>query len=179
LRVCFFGNGIGGTLDHTFDGSLPEVPSVLLRLRGPVPEAVRSVFGSKGAFGESWRSSLEAWSRRLVALYSMPDVSERVIPSYEQSSGKSFNATTSWQSGVILGPMVNTVHRLPASTERIRGKASNVVLEVVSNQLRVRVREVGADETDLHPDGGPEAAADVSIWRAISRGLGVLREKWV
>lgn len=38
----------------------------------------------------------------------------------------------------------------------------------------LRVREIGADEADLHLGGGPEAAADVSIWRAISRGFSVL-----
>ena len=40
-------------------------------------------------------------------------------------------------------------------------------LEAAGHEV-LRVREVGADEADLHFGGGPEAAADVGIWRVIS-----------
>ena len=38
----------------------------------------------------------------------------------------------------------------------------------------LRVREIGADEADLHLGGGPEATGNISIWRAISKGFRVL-----
>lgn len=38
----------------------------------------------------------------------------------------------------------------------------------------LRVWEIGADEADLHLRGGPKAAANVSIWRTISRGFSLL-----
>ena len=37
----------------------------------------------------------------------------------------------------------------------------------------LRMREIGADEADLHFGGGPEATGDISVCRAISKGLRV------
>ena len=48
-----------------------------------------------------------------------------------------------------------------------------------ANREAARVWKVGADEADLYLGCGPEAAADVSIWRAISTSLDVSREKRV
>lgn len=39
--------------------------------------------------------------------------------------------------------------------------------------------EVGADEAELHFRGGPESAADISIWRVISGSFSLLRKRKV
>lgn len=45
-----------------------------------------------------------------------------------------------------------------------------------AGQEVLRVWEVGADEAELHFYGGPESAADISIWRVISRGFSWLKK---
>ena len=51
-------------------------------------------------------------------------------------------------------------------------------LEAAHHEV-LSVREVGADESELHLGDRPESAADVSIWKAINRTSGVFREKRV
>lgn len=51
-------------------------------------------------------------------------------------------------------------------------------LEATDHKV-LRMREIGADEADLHLNGGPETAGYVRIWRVINICLCVLREKRV
>ena len=52
------------------------------------------------------------------------------------------------------------------------------LLEAAHHEV-LSVREVGADESELHLCDRPESGSDICIWKFISRTFGLLREKRV